>query len=256
MAWVSLITDFGTTDPYLGQIKGSILSRQPNVQFIDLTHHIKPHDIVSAGWILKNTYKDTPKGTIHIISVLNNYNKNGSYLVFEQEGYIFIGPNNGVFSLAFDKLPNQIYEYFDEDQRSFSVKKSLSNIIDLILSHRSLHTFGSEVRNMIMRIQLHPVINKYMIRGSVIYIDHYENVVINITREQFEKVRAGRHFSIFIKRNDPISKISYTYQDVPAGESLCLFNSFDHLEIAINGGCAASMLGLAVDEMIQIDFLE
>ena len=93
-----------------------------------------------------------------------------------------------------------------------------------------------------------------MIRGSVIYIDHYENVVVNITREQFEKNRAGRDFSIYIKRNDAIREISTRYQDVPVGETLCLFNSNQYLEIAIHAGSAASMLGLTVDETVQIDF--
>ncbi|MEP7320803.1 MAG: SAM-dependent chlorinase/fluorinase [Saprospiraceae bacterium] len=256
MSWVSLITDFGWKDPYIGQLKGSMWAINENLRFIDYTHDLKPHDIVTAGWILKNSYKDAPKGTIHIVSVLNNYNNMHSYLVFAYQGYYFVGPNNGVFSLAFEKLPTDIIEVIEEKSNSFSVKSVLSTIVAHITNEQPLHELGAQVRNLIMRIQLQPVINKYMIRGSVIYVDQYGNVIVNITRDQFEKTRAGRPFTVYTKRNDPIHQISQTYQDVPLGETVCLFNSGNYLEISIHGGAAASMLGLGVDEMVQVDFHE
>lgn len=254
MPWVSLITDFGTNDASVGQLKGNMWSVHPDLRFLDFTHAIKAHDIVSAGWILKNSYQDAPKGTIHLVSVLNNYNNTGSYLVFEYQGYYFVGPNNGVFSLAFEKLPGEIVEVIDEQRTSYSLKQVYTSIVAHITSGQPLHTLGIPVRNLIMRIHLQPVINKYMIRGSVIYLDQYENVVVNINREQFEKARAGRPFSIYMKRNDPIYRIVSNYQEVPVGETLCLFNASNYMEIAIHGGHAASMLGLSVDEMVQIDF--
>ena len=127
-------------------------------------------------------------------------------------------------------------------------------MVSHLAAEKPIQELGNPVRNLILRIQLQPVINKYMIRGSVIYIDRYENVIVNITREQFEKNRAGREFSVYIKRNDAIREISTHYQDVPVGETLCLFNSNNYLEIAIHAGTAASMLGLSVDETVQIDF--
>ena len=254
MPWVSLIADFGWGDPYVGQLKGAMLTQNEQIRFIDMTHDLKAHDIVTAGWLLKNCYKDTPAGTIHVVSVLNNYNNAHSYLAFEHQGHFFVGPNNGVFSLAFEKLPIDIYEVIDESGDGYSVKKILSKIVAHLADQKPLDELGPPVRNLIMRIHLQPVINKYMIRGSVIYIDHYENVVVNITREQFEKARAGRPFNIYLKRNDAINTICTNYQDVAVGETLCLFNSSNFLEIAIHSGTAASMLGLAVDEMVQIDF--
>jgi S-adenosyl-L-methionine hydrolase (adenosine-forming) len=254
MPWVSLITDFGSNEVYVGQLKGSMLRARQDLQFIDFTHDIRAHDIVTAGWLLKNCYKDAPLGTIHVVSVLNNYTNAQSYLVFKYQEYYFVGPNNGVFSLAIEKLPIEIYEVIDEVGTSFSIKELYTRIIVHIASGLPLDELGPPVRNLIMRIHLQPVINKFMIRGSVVYVDHYENVVINITRDQFEKARAGRPFSIYMKRNDPIYGISHTYQDVSLGDTLCLFNDSNYMEIAIHGGKAASMLGLTVDEMIQIDF--
>ncbi len=254
MLWVSLITDLGTDDAYVGQLKGRMLSALPDLRFIDFTHSIYAHDIVTAGWVLKNCYQDAPLGTIHMVSVLNNYNNMHSYLAFEYQGYYFVGPNNGIFSLAFEKLPVEIYEVIDDIGTSFSTKQVYTKMITHLATEKPLSELGSPVRNLIMRIHLQPVINKYMIRGSVIFIDHYDNVVINITKDQFEKTRAGRSFSIYMKRNDPVYRISNSYQEVPVGETLCLFNSSNYMEIAIHGGKAASMLGLTVDEMVQIDF--
>lgn len=254
MQWVTLISDFGLTDPAVGQLKGAMLRQWGDLRFIDFTHDIKPHDIVTAGWVLKNSFQNSPAGSIHVISVLNNYHNAHSYIAFEYQGHYFVGPNNGVFSLAFEKLPLEIYEYKPDFQPAFSVKQALSHLVGHLAAKKPIHELGHPVRNLILRIQLQPVINKYMIRGSVIYIDHYENVIVNITREQFEKNRAGRDFSVYIKRNDAIRMISSHYQDVPVGETLCLFNSNNYLEIAIHAGAAASMLGLTVDETVQIDF--
>jgi S-adenosylmethionine hydrolase len=256
MPWVSLITDFGWKDPYVGQLKGALLAGNEALRFIDYTHELQAHDIVTAAWILKNSYKDAPRGTVHVVSVLNNYNNSHSYLAFEYQGFYFVGPNNGIFSLAFDRLPKDIYEVIEENSDSFSVKEVLSHIVSHLTSNKPIEDLGAPVRNLIMRIQLQPVINKYMIRGSVIYVDHYENVIVNITREQFERARAGRAFTIYTKRNDPIHHISKNYQDVALGETLCLFNSGEYMEIAIHGGKAGSMLGLGVDEMVQVDFFE
>lgn len=256
MRWITLISDFGLADPSAGRLKGAMLKQDPNLKFLDITHEIKPHDIVTAGWVLKNSYRDAPEGSVHVISVLNNYNNTHSYLAFEYQGYFFIGPNNGIFSLAFEKLPMDIYEYTDPAGNSFSVKEVLSHMVGHIITGKPLSELGPPVRNLIMRIQLQPVITRHMIRGSVIYIDRYGNVVVNITRDQFEKTRAGREFSIYMKRNDTIHRISDNYQEVAVGETLCLFNSGNYLEIAIHAGNAAGMLGLSVDETIQIDFFD
>ena len=88
----------------------------------------------------------------------------------------------------------------------------------------------------------------------MIYIDNYENAIVNIDRTLFEKVGRNRPFSLYFKRNDPITRLSEDYSDVPVGETLCLFNPSAYLVIAINMGKASSMLGLKVEDTVQIDF--
>ena len=113
---------------------------------------------------------------------------------------------------------------------------------------------GLPVMEVERRIALQPVISTAQIRGSVIYIDHYENVIVNVQEELFERVRNGRDFQLFFKRHDPIVCMSNHYHDVNIGETLCLFNEAGYLTIAINMGKAASLLGLKLDDMVQIDF--
>ncbi|NJN34013.1 MAG: SAM-dependent chlorinase/fluorinase [Saprospiraceae bacterium] len=118
-----------------------------------------------------------------------------------------------------------------------------------------LTDLGAPVEDMVQRITFQPVISPSQIRGAVIYIDHFDNVTVNITRELFERVGRGRQFQLYFRRHDPITKLSTHYNDVPIGETLCLFNS-DYLELSINMGKAAEMLGLKIEDTVQIDFMD
>lgn len=251
---ITLTTDFGLKDYYVALIKGSILNQLPQAQIVDITHLIPPHDIVKAAYMLKNAYSSFPKNSIHIVSVNNQYNKESSLLVAKHKEQFFVVPNNGILSLLFDELPSPIFKI----QNTSNTQNALKNIYATIATHLSeedpLSDIGQKVNTIEERLTLKPVINASQIRGSVIHIDHYENVIVNIPKVLFEQVGHGRAFEIYFKRHDPIRSISTDYQSVSVGEVLCLFNSSDHLEIAISMGKAASMLGLNLDDTVQIDF--
>ena len=122
-------------------------------------------------------------------------------------------------------------------------------------ANSSLELLGNPAKDILQRITFQPVIAPSQIRGAVIYIDNYDNVVSNVTRDLFEKVGRGRPFQLYFKRHDPILSLSKHYNDVPIGETLCLFNS-DYLEVAINMGKAAELFGLKIEDTIQIDFIK
>ena len=107
---------------------------------------------------------------------------------------------------------------------------------------------------MFKRITLQPVTSKSQIRGSIIHIDNYENAIVNISRELFEQLSKKRTFSLYFKRYNPITQLSEQYYDVAIGDILCLFNSAGYLEIAVHMGKAATLLGLKIDDTVQIDF--
>jgi S-adenosylmethionine hydrolase len=251
---VTLTTDLGLYDYYVGLIKGAILSQASDLCLVDITHNIPHHDIVQAAYILKNCFHSFPNGTIHIVSVNNFYSKTGALLLAKQQGHFFIVPDNGVLSLLFEELPFQIYRLPFFADAAFTIKNMYATVIRHIKENGRLDEIGQEVKTIEQRITLKPVISSMQIRGSVIHIDHFENVVVNITQSLFEQVGQHRPFALYFKRYEPIEQLSTHYQDVPIGEVLCLFNSANYLEIAINMGKAASMLGLSLNDTIQIDF--
>jgi S-adenosylmethionine hydrolase len=245
MPIVTFTSDLGLFDYYVGIVKGAILTQAQDVNFIDITHNVDNFDIVQGAFILKNSYLHFPPGTIHLI-----------YILFEKDGYYFARPNNGLFALVFDKMPDQVFEIGHDVDGSFPVKDIFAKVVGQLSTGHSLNEIADPVKNLIVRMNLHPVVSKSHIRGSIIHIDHFENVIVNIDQTLFEKAKKDREFAIYFKRFEPIQTISKNYNDAPVGETLCLFNSSGYLEIAINMGKASSLLGLKVDETIQIDFYD
>ncbi|MCF8245721.1 MAG: SAM-dependent chlorinase/fluorinase [Saprospiraceae bacterium] len=252
MPIVTLTTDFGLFDNYVALLKGALLRQSPNLQIVDISHNVRPYDIVQGAFVLKNTYPSFPVGTIHIITV-NNSPEGMSLICLQHEGQIFIGPDNGIFSLVFSKMPNAFRLDYDK-QSPFPIQQTLANTVQHLAAGQPLHEVGFPAGETVQRIALQPVLSHSQIRGSVIYVDHYENVVINIPKDLFEKVQNGRKFALFFKRNDPITHLSRHYTDVPVGDTLCLFNAAGFLEIAVSMGKASSLLGLKLDDMVQVDF--
>jgi S-adenosyl-L-methionine hydrolase (adenosine-forming) len=251
---VTLTTDFGLQDYYVPVLKGAMLSRHAELNFVDVSHNIKNHDIVQAAFVLKNTWRSFPEGTIHVASVNNFGGERHRFLVILHQNHYFIGPDNGIFSLIFEDTPQYVYEIPFAGLNFAPVRDCLADAVGYIASAKPIADIGLAVTDMVQRITLQPVISPNQIRGSVIHIDNYDNVITNVTQDLFHKVGHGRPFQLYFKRHDPITALSTHYNDVTIGETLCLFNS-DYLEITINMGKAAEMLGLKVEDTIQIDFL-
>ena len=254
MPVVTITSDFGLTDYYLPIIKGAMLCKNDQLNIVDITHNIKHFDIVQAAFILKNTYSSFPKGSIHILSVNNYYDKKRCFLALKYKGHYFIGPDNGVFSLMFPDNINSFYELEYKEKGTFPLKTIFANAVAHIANGLPLNEIGIPLAAIAQRINFHPVTTKNRIQGTIIHIDHYENAITNIHRELFYKIQEKRSFLLFYKRNNPLKKLSANYFDVAIGEALCFFNSANYLEIAINMGKAKTMLGLHIEDTIQIDF--
>ena len=254
MPIATLTTDFGTADPYAAMLKGALLSAHPGLQLVDITHNVCPYDIVQAAYILKNTWQRFPAGTVHLISV-GHFSKGVCPLIVFQKGdHYFTGPDNGLFSLLFDEMPASVVQLPQPGPGTLDFLDVMAKAAAALTEGAALETRGEPLEAIDQRLQLQPVITASQIRGGVIHVDQYENVVINISRELFEQVAQGRKFALYFKRHDPITQVSTHYGDVPVGEVLCLFNAAGYLEIAINMGKAAGLLGLRRDDVVQVDF--
>lgn len=255
MQIVTIISDFGNRDQYAALLKGSILNLNSNINFVDITHECDTHDIRQASYFLNAVCKRFPEGTIHIVAVNNYYDPKFEIILFEYKGHYYIGPNNGIFSLAFDSINEDAIYKVLSDENELDLFSVLAHGVSLISQNMSITEVGPPLNRFEKKLDVQPVITNNEIRATIIHIDKYENVILNVHREYFEHVRKGRAFEIFFKYYNPVTEISQVYSDVPVGEAICLFNSANYLEIAINMGKAASQLDLAKDETIQIRFL-
>ncbi len=252
---VTFISDLGLSDFYVGAIKGAILRQSPQVQIVDISHNINPYDIVQASFILKNAYAEFPEGTVHLAGVNNDAEKIPQLIAISYDKHYFIAPDNGLLSLALPDFKGPVYSLKKTEDIAFPMKELFANAVAHIKSDQPFENIGTPQETLVERISLQPVISSSQIRGSVIHVDHYGNVVLNITKSLFEKVANDREFALYFKRHHPITQMSRHYTDVDVGEILCLFNASDNLEIAIHMGRASEMLGLKVDDTVQVDFL-
>ena len=257
MAIITLTTDLGLTDHYLSTIKGAILSQCPDVRIIDISHQITKHDVFQASFILKNAYKSFPKGTIHIIGMNPEAKIDTCHLAIYADGHYFIGADNGIFSLIFDVAPDKIVELNitqDTDFLTFPAKDLFVKAACHIARGGTLEVIGRTREGYLEKIAIRPVLDSNQLRGSVIYIDSYMNVITNITDKLFKNFCRDRNFAIYIKNlRYCITQISKSYNDVPDGEILALFSSTGHLELAINKGCASELMGLNLNDIIRIE---
>jgi S-adenosylmethionine hydrolase len=259
MAIITLTTDLGDKDIYQAALKGSILKLLPSVNIVDITNSVAAYNVQQAAFILKNSFCYFPDATVHLIGIDTLYTANRKYLALKYKNHYFVGADNGIFSLMFDSEPEAIVEINIMQDLKF-LHFPLADIFVKAACHLAnggkLSEIGIPLVNIEMKMNLQPVIEKNLIKGAVIYIDSFQNVITNITKDFFTTVQQGRRFTLSFKRNETISHLSWHYNEVPEGEKLCLFGISDHLEIAINKGNASGLLGLTLGDSVIIDFDE
>jgi S-adenosylmethionine hydrolase len=257
MPIITLTSDWGLKDHYLGAVKGAIYNRLPGVRIVDISHTIPPFDLNQAAFIIRNFYKNFPKGTIHILCINTEASIETPHTLVIHDGHYFIGSDNGIFSLIFDEKPDSIIELDvlqDSDYFTFSARDVFVKVACHIAEGKPVEQLGSPKNGILQKMSFKPAIDGNLIKGKVIYIDNYENVFTNITEAFFRSVVKGHKFAImFRSASYRITAISKSYKDVVEGEMLALFSTSGHLEIAINQGKASSLLGLKMDQPILIE---
>jgi len=257
MAIITLTTDLGDKDIYQAALKGSILKLLPAVNIVDITNNVSAFNIQQAAFILKNSFHYFPDNTVHLIGIDTVFNNNTKYLAIKYKNHYFVGADNGIFSLMFNAEPDEMVEINIMQDLKF-LHFPLADIFVKAACHLAsggkLEEIGEPIDNVEKKMNLQPVVEKNIIKGSVIYIDSFQNVITNITKEFFNSMQQGRRFILYFKRNETISDLSWHYSEVPEGEKLCLFGISDHLEIAINKGNASGLLGLHLGDSVILDF--
>ncbi len=256
MAIITLTTDFGLKDHYVGSVKGAILNLNPNAVIIDISHQIEKFNIQDAAFILKESYPNFPKNTVHIIGLLTELKNTGGYVAVKNKGHFFIGADNGIFSLLFDEIPEMIIEIPMESNLnlSFPVRDIFVQFACMLANGTDIETIGKPRQNLLQRLPFRATSMGNIIRGSIVFVDSYGNVITNIDRSLFDQIGKGQAFIIELARNNQIERLSSEYNAVAEGEILALFNSSNHLEIAMRNGKISNMLNLKLNDSITIRF--
>ncbi len=266
MAIITLTTDMGARDHYVAVVKGSILSQEPGVTIIDITHEVKPFHTAMAAYVLRNAYRAFPKGSIHIVGVNPEADRFTAHVVVRHDGHFFIGADNGIFPLMLESPPEGVWEItmkLDEDHAAFPVRSVFAKAACHLARGGTPDTIGRPLKALRELFQLTPTVSQNAIVGRVVHVDHYGNVMTNVNRALFEELHKGRPFRIHFGHSaDDLHRIHKTYGDVHNGQCLAFFNASGHLEIAVNkgvegsGGGAARLLGLEVEDAVRIEFSE
>ena len=257
MAIITLTTDLGLKDYYVASVKGSIYKLLPEVQIVDISHIIPAFNIQEAAYVLQNSYPFFPEGTVHIIGVNAECTEETPHICLLIEGQYFIGADNGIFSLLFEKKPDKVVELTispDKKESVFPVRDVFTKAACHLARGGAMDLLGNVKKGFNERILFKPIYTGNSLRGTVIYIDSFNNVVTNITESLIQEASQGRSYFVSFGGRNEINTISKAYTDVQEGELLAMFNAAGQLEIAMNHGKASQMLFLHVGDSVSIMF--
>lgn len=253
MAIVTLTSDLGNKDQYVAVLKAGLLQADPRVAIVDISNEVMSYNIPQGAYLLRSAYRYFPAGTIHIVAV-DAGNSTERCIALRYNSHYFIAPDNGILSLVIDGNAEEIIQLpAPVHQSTFAARDVLLPACAQLLSGKKLAAIGNSLQQIYSKVLLTPPISSNILNASVIHIDKFGNIILNVTRSQFENIVQDRAISISYSRRDVFTEISANYSDVPEGEKLILFNAENHLEIAVNKGNAHALLGIQIDARIQIE---
>ncbi len=247
MPIVTLSTDIGQADYIIGAVKGQLLTADASNTVVDITHQLSQHNYQHTAYLCNNAFKHFPQGTFHIILVNLFENLPDHLLIAEYNNQFIACPDNGILTTVCGVKPVNVVAVDVDTAHNFGVlacTQALAMALKKLSHSPGLQHAGRFVDNIKEKYPLRPTIGADWIDSQIIFIDSFENVVINVTKEEFEEHRRGRNFRIIFTRNEVIEKLSQNYASVTPGDKLAWFNSAGYLEIAINKGNMAGLFGL------------
>ena len=247
MPLLTLTSDIGQQDFLVGAVKGQLLQANAGFNIVDVTHHLSPFNYPQAAYVCRNAIKNFAAGSFHLVLV-NLFDEKPEHMLLAEHNGHFIGcADNGLLTMILEEVPQKVVALaLDKTQQKNTIYCTtvFANAFNQLLDGKAIEAIGDASVSIQVKNPLKPMLGNNWIEGQIIFIDNFENVIVNINREDFEEQRKGRSFKIVFKRDEVIDKVSETYADVTEGEKLALFNSAGYLEIAINKGNAAGLFGL------------
>ncbi|VAV85669.1 hypothetical protein MNBD_DELTA01-2025 [hydrothermal vent metagenome] len=259
---ITLTTDFGRRDPWVGAVKGVILSINPEATIVDISHGISPQKIIEGSFVLSRAYPYYPEGTIHVAVVDPGVGTERRPVLIETERYFFIGPDNGLFTrvISSEKI-KQVIELDNSDYflKDVSATFHARDVFAPVAAHLSCGVKPSELGTVMeepLLIDLPKAeISPDIIRGEVLYIDSFGNLITNIKETDISEMLGRGDIDIDVRWRTIHGLVeSYTEGELGqnAGNAVALIGSSGFMEIAAYRDNAASALGVSVGEKVDI----
>lgn len=271
MSIITLTTDFGTKDHYVGALKGKIISEYAQATIVDISHHVDLFNAIEASYIIGASYSCFPKGSVHIIGV--DSDENNKQIVMQWDDHFFICCDNGILSLLSQRIiPQRIIEInIHERLQEYATTMDIYVRVACHIAKGGLiNVVGKEIKNLREVKSLKPeFIDSKTIKGNVIYIDHFGNVITDISKKIFQEFGKNRPFEINA-RGSKIKTIYNRYADLLIdnnddpllldGKRMVIFNEGSLLEIGLfrgnhySTGSASTLLGIKFGDSILVTF--
>jgi S-adenosylmethionine hydrolase len=254
---ITLTTDFGYQDSFVGIMKGVIASINPQAHVVDVTHGIPPQDILAGALTLRHSVRYFPRGSIHVAIIDPGVGGARRPLLIEWDGNYFIGPDNGVLTLAVENIEPTYIVHLSNP--AYHLKRTSTtfhgrDIFAPAAAHLSLGipatAFGERLAN-IVRVSLPQIARKKQrLEGEIVYIDHFGNLFTNI--REHDLTGMPRNKLDIVVRSVTIRGLSQNYASAGVGEFLAVVNSWDMLEIAVYKDNAQKRIGAKIGDKVEI----
>ncbi|HEB76166.1 MAG TPA: hypothetical protein ENJ04_07435 [Nitrospirae bacterium] len=256
---ITLTTDFGTRDPFVGQMKGVILNTNPDVELVDITHDISPHNIREGAVLTGMSYEYFPPRTIHLAVVDPGVGSGRRPIIVATQNHYFVGPDNGLFSMIYMKERDSFrvihitsdHYFLNKDSTTFHGRDIFAPVAAWLAKGIPVDHFGTLIEDF-MNIHLpEPTApSRNTIEGEVIYIDRFGNAITNVSSDLLNDAVNGGRMKVVLKgRMVPLRSC---YADVDDKGLYCLINSFGLLEFFICRGSAAESFGIRIGDTVGI----
>jgi S-adenosylmethionine hydrolase len=255
MGLLTFLSDFGYTDHYVAAVKAKILSLDPSVLIVDVSHGIEPFNLAHGVQVLRAAYPSFPEGTVHLVAVDSHGSRDNRYLAIRYHQHFFVAPDNGILSLLTESAPEEMVEIPASSRTSSPTVDILAPAALQLAQTGSLAQVGEKTNRMHELLNRQLKLGDHTITGHVIHVDHYGNLITDITRDSIEAIAHGRSCTIHFAR-ETVSRIQSRYTQADDGDCVCIYNNQGQLCIGINKGNASELLGLSFDSQVDVRFYD
>jgi S-adenosyl-L-methionine hydrolase (adenosine-forming) len=259
---VTLLTDFGTADYFVGAMKGAVLASNPEARVVDITHEVPPYDVEAGAFTLRSAFETFPEGTVHVAVVDPGVGSARRAIAVEGRGHTFVGPDNGIFGHVYERVrPCRVFQltntkfFRSEVSPTFHGRDIFAPVAGALSRGARAEELGPEVFDF-ARLPSAAVERSAegTLAGAVIHVDRFGNLITNITHEDLSDEAIARGARLLIAGHEIRRFRRFFAEDAEgAGEPFAVWGSAGLLEVAVFRGSAARLLGVERGQRIEVE---